>query len=307
MPRELLVALLPWSGLLLAGVAALWLIVRILGAKADWRSLARLHRDEEGAVQSLAFVVTIPVFVMVLMLVVQVSQLMIAIATVHYSAYAAARSAIVWIPANIGEPETESRIGSYYPDPDEDLPGDGQVYSIAPVGPKYDKIHLAAAMACAAVCPSRDLGYAAGGGESTALRTVYAALDPNSSWNTRIPARLANKLAYSLANTEVKISFLHRDDEPPLMRWDIPPDRDEFYPNEVGWQDPVKVTVRHKFALLPGPGRLLATSTASTSGRDRVAEGIERVGRTFVRELTYSVTMNNEGEKSVLPFRHHLP
>ena len=49
--------------------------------------------------QSLSFVLTLPVFILVMMMIVQVSQLMIGIVVVHYAAFAAARSAAVWIPA----------------------------------------------------------------------------------------------------------------------------------------------------------------------------------------------------------------
>ena len=49
--------------------------------------------------QSLSFVLTLPLFIMVMMMIVQVSQLMIGMVVVHYAAFAAARSAAVWIPA----------------------------------------------------------------------------------------------------------------------------------------------------------------------------------------------------------------
>jgi hypothetical protein len=118
-----------------------------------------------------------------------------------------------------------------------------------------------------------------------------------------LPVRLHNKLAYSLENTEVEITFLHKESEPPIRRYDIPHNRDEFYYNEVGWQDPIKVTVTHRLALLPGPGRLLARSTGA---QDTVADSIERSQKTYVRELTASCTMGNEGEKPVLRYRHVL-
>ena len=55
--------------------------------------------------QSLSFVLTLPVFIFIMMMIVQVSQLMIGIVVVHYAAFAAARSAAVWIPAAMPAPE----------------------------------------------------------------------------------------------------------------------------------------------------------------------------------------------------------
>jgi len=71
--------------------------------------LRRLHRDEAGNVQSLSFVLTLPIFIMLMMLIVQASQLMIGQVVVEYAAVAAARSAIVWIPAAVGTPLSDRK------------------------------------------------------------------------------------------------------------------------------------------------------------------------------------------------------
>ena len=62
-------------------------------------------------------------------------------------------------------------------------------------------------------------------------------------------------------------------------------------PGELGWQDPVTVTVRHEMALLPGPGRLLALGT------DRLAEKIGRRGRVYAYPLEATITMDIEGRE----------
>ena len=80
--------------------------------------LFKLHRDEVGSVQSLSFVLTLPLFIMIMMMIVQVSQLMIGTVVVHYAAFAAARSAAVWIPAAMADPEGPCCISSYAVDPD---------------------------------------------------------------------------------------------------------------------------------------------------------------------------------------------
>src|SRR5262245_46550230 len=73
--------------------------------------LLRLHADQRGSVQSLSFVLTVPIFVMLMLLAVQITQLMIGLIVVQYAAYAAARSASVWIPARMEPDELENRIG----------------------------------------------------------------------------------------------------------------------------------------------------------------------------------------------------
>jgi hypothetical protein len=151
--------------------------------------LRQLHREQTGGVQTLSFVLTLPIFIMVMMLIVQISQLMIGIIVVHYAAFAAARSAIVWIPADLRRIdlfEGPNCISGYRPDPDAetqvfptiphpetftlggrtilvDNVGDGPVdggvtYLIARGGPKYEKILSAAVLACMPISPSRGVG-----------------------------------------------------------------------------------------------------------------------------------------------------
>jgi hypothetical protein len=159
MHRQILEACAPWLVVLLAAVLAMRLVIALSGARWRLSALGSLHRDQAGAVQSLSFVLTLPVFVMILMLIVQVSQLMIATVVVHYAAFAAARSAVVWIPAETNWlDEGANRISSYVPDAEAGIEGVGPSYTIAPAGPKYQKIQLAAALACMPMAPSRNVG-----------------------------------------------------------------------------------------------------------------------------------------------------
>lgn len=348
MTREVLLWCLPYLAMLVASVGALRLLAWTSGVRMQPRRLTALHADQRGGVQSLSFVLTMPLFVIIMMFIVQLSQLMIARSMVEYAAFAAARSAVVWIPANLGpgSGEQENRIArlAYL---GEEPGSDGQsysVYEVVPTSPKFNKIHFAAAMACLPVCPSRDTGVTAahpGNAGLPSLLRAYLATAPSQAANTRVPPRLANKLAYALANTQVRIEIWHKQEEPPLAHWEVPPYLDEFQPNEIGWQDQIHVTVRHNFALLPGPGRLLArrtdvpagaaptaddgttsapqadsqnvqyqvaggqgqpTAGSTSTGRDRAADRIARRGATFVYTLTSRVRLNNEGEKSVLPY-----
>ena len=60
-------------------------------AGCGWAGSAASTAIKPGSVQTLSFVLTLPIFIMVMMLIVQVSQLMIGLIVVHYAAYAAAR------------------------------------------------------------------------------------------------------------------------------------------------------------------------------------------------------------------------
>ena len=91
---------------------------RCLTSQGAWRLGRRrlwsaLHRDEAGGVQSVSFVLTVPIFIMLMLLAVQITQVMIGLMTVHYAAFAAARSASVWIPARMEpfESQGENRLG----------------------------------------------------------------------------------------------------------------------------------------------------------------------------------------------------
>ena len=331
MGRAVALACLPWLALLVVSFACGYLLVRLNEARIEPGRLRRLHRDQAGGVQSLSFVLTLPFFVMVMLFIVQVSQLMIGTIVVHYAAFAAARSAVVWIPARLGQEETENCISAYYPDPEagdqvvpilDPLdpnygPGEGgTTYLVEPGGPKYNKIATAALMACMPICPSRDLGLGLPGESQAAgeiIKTLYRSMVPGSEENARIPRRLENKLAYALEATQIEIRFYHtnRYPEPPLVPYphldDDPHDFIlEFSPNrELGWQDPITVTVKHQLALLPGPGRLLARWVRHPDGsRDTVAETIRSAGKVYVYPLKASATMGNEGQKSVIPYQY---
>ena len=156
MIRSILLANVPCLIALAVGIGVAWLLKRLSGAQWNWRRLRSLHRCQDGGVQSLAFVITLPLFIMVVMFIVQMSQLMVGITVVHYSAFTSARSAIVWLPADVSEDETENRmlITSY-------RENGARFYLIAdPQSEKYRQIRSAAVLGCSSICPSRDLGIA---------------------------------------------------------------------------------------------------------------------------------------------------
>ncbi|MGQ9574034.1 MAG: TadE/TadG family type IV pilus assembly protein [Thermoguttaceae bacterium] len=324
MGRAILQSCWPWMAVWLGGCAGLWLLARLSRAKPDWGRLRRLHPDQCGTAQSLSFVLTLPVFVIVILFIVQLSQLMIGTMAVHYAAYAAARAATVWIPARIGiGPEAENCVLGYALDPDapEQVmpildPSDeafgpaegGLTYRIYEEGFKYRKIAWAAILALVPISPSRDLGLDLPGeaiAPADILQRAFHAMAPQpASGPGAFSRRLRNKLAYAIQNTAVEVRFFHPNSEPPLVAWDPPHEFREG--QELGWQDPITVTVHYNLALLPGPGRLLFR----TRHRDpRTIGTILPQANTYVFTLTgsartglQSATLGNEGEKSVLPY-----
>ena len=330
MTRSILQNLTPCFIALAIAFVVLLVLKRLSGARWNLKRLRELHSCENGGVQSLAFVLTLPLFIMVMMFIVQVSQLMIGITIVHYSAYASARSASVWLPAHrpsqipaLDESENRLAIEGYREVGDEIYvtPNERDSY-------KFRQIRSAAVLGVAPICPSRDLNIDPASlspdsaGTIAALQRMYRAYVPNSQSNARINPRLANKVSYADRNTFVVVSwrdarnrggsretyrsptFNPRNHPNPAVPW---------HPEEVGWQDPITVHVTHRFALLPGPGRMLARYLVpSTKLPDEVARRITRDAQNY-SEPVYTVnihasaTVTNEGMKSVRPFEQMSP
>ncbi len=335
MHRAVLIHLLPWLAILLAAAVALVWLALVSGARLNLARLRTLHRQQDGSVQSLSFVLTLPVFIMFMMLIVQTTQLMIAQVVVEYAAIAAARAAMVWVPAPSpdgtipsvtivpGQPlpspwpldqEAENCISSIGPGGNGMNSQGGTGYTISPGSSKYQKILSAAVLACLPIAPSRSVPTAGQGAQNSPvaqaapiLQQAYLAVSPSSAGNPKIGQRLANKLAYSLSNTQMQLNFVHKSGEPPLNTWLVPADTGEFYSNEVGWQDELQVTIWHKLALLPGPGRLLFSHASSSSGvTDQISPLIQQQNAgVYTYTLSASASLGNEGDKWVLSYVMH--
>ena len=335
MQREILIQLAPWAAILVGSVVVLVWLVMLSGARLRLDLLRGLHRQQDGSVQSLSFVLTLPAFIMFMMLIVQTTQLMIGQVVVEYAAIAAARSAMVWVPAPSADgtipsvtivpgqampvpwplsQEAENCISSIGPSGDQSNSQGGTRYQVSPGSPKFQKILSAAVLACLPIAPSRSVPQTGGqGGQNSPvaqaapiLQQAYMAVSPTSASNPKIGQRLANKLAYSLSNTQMQLTFVHKSGEPPLTTWFVPADVGEFYANEVGWQDELQVTVWHKLALLPGPGRLLFSNSGSSSVPDLVKPQIQQqAAGLYTYTLSASASLGNEGDKWVLAYVKH--
>lgn len=343
MHRAVLHACLPWFfWLCVASVAAL-LLVQYCGVRIDWRRLRRLKQCEEGAVQSLSLVLTLPVFLMLVLFIVQMSQLMVGIMLVHYAAFAGARAASVWIPMDIIEGDTFhddlNRNPYLYQDEYWQVPviepsnvlngntiyaqmesaGLGEMNIQNSAGSiKYPRIAQAAVIPLLTISPSRALGgmQLPAGYQATfdAIAKLYPDIDPKSKNNNRIPQRLRNKLTYAANNTQVTVGWQNVDHpirdvrEGPTYN---PYNHPNIYvprwnPQEVGFRDPVTVGVVHRFALLPGIGRILHGNNSSKIDPDRV---YQRIGgssagneNVYWVELKATATFVNEGNKSTVRY-----
>lgn len=80
----------------LLGIAGVALLIRAACRGAN--PIRRLARDEDGAAYSLAYVLTVPFYLVLICLVVETSSLLVVKIGTMYAAYAAARSRIVWEP-----------------------------------------------------------------------------------------------------------------------------------------------------------------------------------------------------------------
>jgi hypothetical protein len=323
-------------------------LIGVSGGRFCWRRLAQVHSCQRGGVQSLSFVLTLPLFIMVSLFIVQVSQLMMAQMVMHYAAFAGARAASVWIPSVVDEPpenplcdllidedevfvtdpvtgylrliEIENRMGvnPQSTDPDTDpMLVEAEAMSAST---KLRRIRAAAVAALSPLSPSRDLGAQASTPEVVraipASQSLYGSLVQNSMSNTRLPQRIANKLSYSDVATQVFVEWLDSRNSRGRDSLDYRAynvrnhgnPRVVFHPNEVGWQDPITVYVVHQYALLPGPGRLLAAQLVRIDGLpDRVSPRIQTTTGTFreklyTTQLVASATIVNEGIKSIRPY-----
>ena len=267
MNRVVLQACWPWLVVLAILVAAAAVLVRLGGSRLRLSRLMELHADQDGGAQTLSFVLTLPVFVFFVLSIIVVSQITIGTMVVNYAAFAAARAAIVWIPATVGAEQANCIYGLDNSAVTSEAPvlTGGIVYPINATNPgvpqaflgsvKYDKIRLAAALACAPICPSvgispystqamtaeNTLSTETTQNIVTSAQSVYGPMTSSSANPAAIATRLQNKIAYALASapantnpdgtaglmTWVGLQFYHPSIEPPLVEppwpWPIPP------------------------------------------------------------------------------------
>ena len=209
----------------------LCLLVRISGGRKRQRIVWGLHGDQQGSVQSLSFVLTLPVFIMIIMAVVQIGQIMMAQVVVEYAALASARAASVWTSTftKRGENYSDSHVSQIEQqrnclgDRREPIGTEAKVakYRIVTSDKKHTKvgqIEKAAHMACLPICPSRWPYLGEPMLSDTDTIDTHASLvkaynqmagEHSSASEQAISDRLKKKYAYSKKNTTVKIEIDH--------------------------------------------------------------------------------------------------
>ena len=95
---ERLLALAPWVLSMAFGILLAWRLLRVLPWQEGGSTGQRSIRDDESGTAVLEFVLVFPYFVMILLVVMQLALMINAKLVVGYAAFAAARSATVWIP-----------------------------------------------------------------------------------------------------------------------------------------------------------------------------------------------------------------
>ncbi len=78
-------------------------------SRVSWAQLAQLHHDQQGAAYALSYVMVVPIYFFFVCLVVESSNILITKAGTVYSAFAAARTAVVWESATSPD-DARSRI-----------------------------------------------------------------------------------------------------------------------------------------------------------------------------------------------------
>ncbi len=233
-------------------ILTMHLLVRFSGARRRRTGLIQLHHDQQGSVQSLSFVLTLPAFIIVMMGIVQVSQIMMAQVVVEYAAIAAARAASVWVPEHVtrgsnayhrncigaGNLVSSAQRLVWDGNPQHALEPleDGKTYKVpddltsaASKTPKIDRITTAATLACLPIAPSRETGYPLtqeGEQVHLAMYRAYTTLAGDEQMRSvrydgenrqaAVAQRLKNKLAYSMSNTKIEIEITHPSE--PLLR-----------------------------------------------------------------------------------------
>ena len=206
-------------------LGVLRLLITLSGAQRRRRGFAGLHRDQQGSVQSLSFVMTLPVFIMIMMGIIQIGQIMLAKVVVEYAALASTRAATVWISqytnAENGLEEQRNCVGN------ESIQRSDSTYHIETENSKSSKINriaMAAQLALLPICPSRwpysDEPNLSGVATQThaSLVKAYSAMagEKSNTPDEAISKRLKNKLAYSQANTKIEIEMEHPESDPPF-------------------------------------------------------------------------------------------
>jgi hypothetical protein len=220
----LLPALTSRTNLFCLGLLAVCGAAFVLLAGALWQ-LGRPYRKQMGGQDGVAmieFTLALPFLLMLALLMTQTALVMVGNLCVHYSAFCAARTAIVTIPKDFGTNEPRNNLKD----------------STEASG-KLNRIKTAAAWAVMPIsCGNKELTTASTT-ISQGVNAFFAARAPNvllvSKWADANDGRLDRKFQYAMDHTEVTVT-------PPII---TPNNDDDLY----GQHEDIHVTVRHTVYL----------------------------------------------------------
>ena len=246
-------------GLLLVSARAL---ARLGRAGADRPRQVDPARHSRGTA-TIEFALVIPIMLFFILLLAQTTFVMAGNLFVHYAAFAATRSAIVYIPADFGPTEPPNVL--------DHMAG----------APKFDAIRAAAVLALVPVAGAMADGNAPADAISDGLDQHYQAYgrSPPRWRETLLPNRL--HYAHDPISTRVTVMHTYLDENGDVRYLDTSAGGDEFGPRE-----PITVRVEHQLNLsVPIVWALFADDTAD--------------GRYSVVAAQYTLT--NEGVLDALP------
>ena len=226
---------------LLCLVVLFWLGLRLRAVSAEVRKApVRERMADDSGVAMIEFVLVTPILLMVTLLLVQTMLVFTGLFYVQYSAYAAARVAIVQIPTDYGLASNEIDLSS---EKAENIIGSAMI-ALVPV--------------CGREASTDNTAIDVGPMFVQGFSEMYSAMgrsEPN--WVTEM---LAQRLYYAANHTDVTLHRVYPDGSDSVEFESI----DGF--TTVGPKDAISVTVRHEFALtVPLASRIFAAVGESGS------------------------------------------
>lgn len=218
----------------------LYLGLRLRAVSAHYRRAAVKQRlSGDSGVAMIEFVLVTPILLIVMLLLIQTMLVFTGLFYVQYSAYAAARTAIVQIPTASTEPVNDL------------MPSRGS--------DKFDAIELAATLAVLPVSGRESGSSVAGSQLAFGLGEVFAAQGRSTpAWVNRL---IAERLNYAMNHTEVTVETVRPGFGSQTVEIEPIDEYHTFTPKEA-----IGVRVRHEFALsIPLASRIFAAVGESGS------------------------------------------
>ena len=230
----------------------LYLGLRLRALSADvYKAPVKQRLSDDSGVAMIEFVLVTPILLIVTLLLIQSMLVFTGLFYVQYSAFAAARTAIVQIPTVSTEPMNEL------------MPSEGS--------DKFDAIRSAAVLGVLPVSGRESGSSVASSSLVSGVGEIFTAQgrsEPN--W---VSEMLGERLNYAINHTEVSLERVYSGENPESVRFEPVESYTFFSPKEA-----ISVIVRHEFALtVPLASRVFSavgeSGTYSPAGRNSDSPG----------------------------------